>query len=193
MPRTGRPRAFDENTVLAGARDLFWAQGYGATSVQDLVDGLSLQRGSLYGAFGDKRALYLKAVTLYATENRQRLESALDAAEEVFRFCGGFSPRRRHSRCRTAGRQHAGASSATPPRNSCPRLGSARPRQRRLRWLPRYRDAGAGPSSGSRRGHHRRYPACPGAVAPGALSGIGLLPASMLATAAGSSPESMRR
>jgi TetR/AcrR family transcriptional repressor of nem operon len=83
MPRTGRPRAFDENTVLAKARDLFWARGYEATSVQDLVDGLSLQRGSLYGAFGDKRALYLKAVTLYATENRRRLESALDAAEEV--------------------------------------------------------------------------------------------------------------
>ncbi len=83
MPRTGRPRAFDENTVLAEARDLFWARGYQATSVQDLVDGLSLQRGSLYGAFGDKRSLYLKAVTLYVTENRQRLESALDAAEEV--------------------------------------------------------------------------------------------------------------
>ena len=83
MPRTGRPRAFDENNVLAEARDLFWAQGYGATSVQDLVDGLSLQRGSLYGAFGDKRTLYLKAVTLYATENRRRLESALDEAEEV--------------------------------------------------------------------------------------------------------------
>ncbi|MBV9793461.1 MAG: TetR/AcrR family transcriptional regulator [Actinobacteria bacterium] len=83
MPRTGRPRAFDEATVLAKARDLFWARGYGATSVQDLVDGLSLQRGSLYGAFGDKRALYLKAVTLYVTENRRRLESALDAADEV--------------------------------------------------------------------------------------------------------------
>ena len=69
--------------MLAEARDLFWARGYEATSVQDLVDGLSLQRGSLYGAFGDKRALYLKAVTLYVTENRRRLESALDAAEEV--------------------------------------------------------------------------------------------------------------
>ena len=82
MSRTGRPRAFDETTVLARARDLFWARGYGATSVQDLVDGLSLQRGSLYGAFGDKRALYFKAVTLYVTENRQRLEAALDPAGE---------------------------------------------------------------------------------------------------------------
>jgi TetR/AcrR family transcriptional regulator, transcriptional repressor for nem operon len=83
MTRTGRPRAFDENTVLAEARDLFWARGYRATSVQDLVEGLSLRRGSLYGAFGDKRVLYFKAVTLYATENRRRLEAALNAAEEV--------------------------------------------------------------------------------------------------------------
>ena len=83
MTRTGRPRTFDENIVLAEARDLFWARGYRATSVQALVDGLLLQRGSLYGAFGDKRVLYLKAVALYAAENRQRLEAALDAADEV--------------------------------------------------------------------------------------------------------------
>ena len=77
MPRTGRPRAFDEQEVLAKARDLFWNRGYAATSVQDLVDELSLQRGSLYGAFGDKRGLYLKAVELYARENREQLEAIL--------------------------------------------------------------------------------------------------------------------
>ncbi|WP_091091644.1 helix-turn-helix domain-containing protein [Nonomuraea wenchangensis] len=36
---------------------LFWSRGYGETSVQDLVDALVLERGSLYGAFGDKRQL----------------------------------------------------------------------------------------------------------------------------------------
>ena len=59
------------------ARDLFWSRGYSATSVQDLVDELSVQRGSLYAAFGDKRDLYLKAVALYADENRERLEAML--------------------------------------------------------------------------------------------------------------------
>lgn len=78
MPRTGRPRAFDPEAALARARDVFWSRGYAATSVQDLVDGLSLQRGSLYAAFGDKRALYLKAVRLYDTENRSRLAELLD-------------------------------------------------------------------------------------------------------------------
>lgn len=77
MVRTGRPRAFDTQQALARARDVFWSRGYAATSVQDLVDELGVQRGSLYAAFGDKRDLYLKAVALYATENRQHLETAL--------------------------------------------------------------------------------------------------------------------
>lgn len=77
MARTGRPRAFDADETLVRARDLFWSRGYSATSVQDLVDGLSLQRGSLYGAFGDKRSLYLKAVALYAAENQTHLQALL--------------------------------------------------------------------------------------------------------------------
>ena len=79
MSRSGRPRSFDEREALSQARDLFWARGYAATSVQDLVDELSVQRGSLYGAFGDKRALYLRALALYVSDNRQRLETMLQA------------------------------------------------------------------------------------------------------------------
>ena len=78
MPRTGRPRGFDPDAALARARDVFWSRGYAATSVQDLVDALSLQRGSLYAAFGDKRALYLRAVRLYDSDNRRRLAELLD-------------------------------------------------------------------------------------------------------------------
>jgi TetR/AcrR family transcriptional regulator, transcriptional repressor for nem operon len=78
MTRTGRPREFDEQQALAQARDVFWSRGYEATSVQDLVDALAVQRGSLYAAFGDKRSLYLKAVSLYARENRAQLEAALE-------------------------------------------------------------------------------------------------------------------
>jgi TetR/AcrR family transcriptional repressor of nem operon len=77
MTRTGRPRAFDTEQALARARDVFWSRGYAGTSVQDLVDELGVQRGSLYAAFGDKRDLYLKAVGLYARENREQLEALL--------------------------------------------------------------------------------------------------------------------
>jgi len=79
VARTGRPRAFDTQQALARARDLFWSRGYAATSVQDLVDELGVQRGSLYGAFGDKHDLYLQAVALYARENRDQLETILQA------------------------------------------------------------------------------------------------------------------
>lgn len=77
MARTGRPRAFDAQEALTQARDLFWTRGYANTSIQDLVDELSVQRGSLYAAFGDKHSLYLRAVDLYAREMRERLERAL--------------------------------------------------------------------------------------------------------------------
>ena len=79
MARTGRPRAFDKDQALERALLLFWSRGYGATSVQDLVDALALERGSLYGAFGDKRQFYLAAVQLYWDTYERRLLTALEA------------------------------------------------------------------------------------------------------------------
>lgn len=77
MARTGRPRAFDPDDALRSARDVFWASGYGGTSIQSLVDGVGLERGSLYAAFGDKRRLYFEAVKLYWAEYEEALRSAL--------------------------------------------------------------------------------------------------------------------
>ncbi|MFF4621778.1 TetR/AcrR family transcriptional regulator [Nonomuraea jabiensis] len=79
MARTGRPRAFDKDEALERALLLFWSRGYGATSVQDLVDALALERGSLYGAFGDKRQFYLAAVQLYWDTYERELVAALEA------------------------------------------------------------------------------------------------------------------
>jgi TetR/AcrR family transcriptional repressor of nem operon len=79
MARTGRPRAFDKDQALERALLLFWSRGYGATSVQDLVDALALERGSLYGAFGDKRSFYLAAVQLYWDTYERRLAAALES------------------------------------------------------------------------------------------------------------------
>ncbi|WP_026403934.1 TetR/AcrR family transcriptional regulator [Actinomadura rifamycini] len=78
MARTGRPRAFDKEQALERALLLFWSRGYGATSVQDLVDALAVERGSLYGAFGDKRSFYLAAVRLYWDTYERRLVAALE-------------------------------------------------------------------------------------------------------------------
>ena len=62
-----RPRKFDEADVLAAARDEFWSRGYAATSVDDLTAATGLGKGSLYGAFGDKHALFLRALNGYCT------------------------------------------------------------------------------------------------------------------------------
>lgn len=78
MTRTGRPREFDKERTLERALELFWSRGYGATSIQDLVDALTLERGSLYGAFGDKRRFYLDAVKLYWEVYERHLITTLD-------------------------------------------------------------------------------------------------------------------
>src|ERR1700720_2553117 len=62
-----RPRKFDESDVVAAARDEFWTRGYAATSVDDLTSVTGLGKGSLYGAFGDKHGLFLRALDDYIT------------------------------------------------------------------------------------------------------------------------------
>ena len=60
-----RPREFEHDVVLDRAMRTFWSRGYAATSVQDLVDRMGIQRGSLYATFGDKRALFFAAMDRY--------------------------------------------------------------------------------------------------------------------------------
>jgi AcrR family transcriptional regulator len=58
----GRPRSFDLDAVLEKARAVFWDLGYAAASLDDIARATGLNRPSLYGAFGDKHALYLAAL-----------------------------------------------------------------------------------------------------------------------------------
>ena len=64
----GRPKEFDEHEALMKAMRLFWVHGYKATSIQDLVDGMGIGRGSLYGTFGGKRSLFMRALHHYDQE-----------------------------------------------------------------------------------------------------------------------------
>src|SRR3982751_3383022 len=61
----GRPRSFDEDQVLDQIMMLFWKKGYEATGLADLEQATGLGRQSLYGAFGDKRTLFLRIVDRY--------------------------------------------------------------------------------------------------------------------------------
>ena len=61
-----RPKEFDPAQALERAMDVFWRKGYDATSVQDLVEGMGINRASLYGTFGDKHSLFVAALDRYA-------------------------------------------------------------------------------------------------------------------------------
>lgn len=61
-----RPKIFNEEEVIDKAVKVFWAKGYEATSMQDLVNAMGIQRGSLYSTFGSKQQLFLKSLNRYS-------------------------------------------------------------------------------------------------------------------------------
>jgi TetR/AcrR family transcriptional repressor of nem operon len=74
-----RPREFEREVVLDRAMRVFWSRGYEATSIRYLVERMGIQRGSLYGAFGDKRRLFFAAIEHYDRVMTARLLATLDA------------------------------------------------------------------------------------------------------------------
>lgn len=85
-----RPRGFNEHEVLEAASAAFWTKGYEATSTRDLVKSTGLTQPSLYNAFGDKRALYLRALEHYLDhtlrERISRLERSVSPAQAITLF-----------------------------------------------------------------------------------------------------------
>lgn len=74
-----RPPEFEREVVLDRAMRAFWSRGYEATSIQHLVERTGIQRGSLYGAFGDKRGLFLATIEYYDRVMTAKLLATLDA------------------------------------------------------------------------------------------------------------------
>src|SRR3981189_2770780 len=68
--RRGRPRAYQPEIALGKALDLFRKGGFAATSLDDLSAATGMNRPSLYGAFGDKRELYIKSYQRYRDDAR---------------------------------------------------------------------------------------------------------------------------
>ncbi|MFD0000294.1 TetR/AcrR family transcriptional regulator [Nocardia sp. NPDC127526] len=64
---TGRPREFDIDERLERAMRVFWRQGYEGTALSDLTAAMNINRPSLYAAYGNKEALFLRAVDRYET------------------------------------------------------------------------------------------------------------------------------
>ncbi len=81
--RRGRPRAFEPEAALTQAMDVFWKDGFAATSLDDVSAATGLNRPSLYGAFGDKRALYLQAYSQYRKHVNQAFAPLFAASEPL--------------------------------------------------------------------------------------------------------------
>lgn len=74
----GRPRAYDPEDALARATRQFWRGGFAGTSLDELSAATGMNRPSLYGAFGDKRALYLATLDRYLALSLSAMHDALD-------------------------------------------------------------------------------------------------------------------
>ena len=66
--QTAGVRQFDEQELVATALDVFWRKGLHDATMQDLADATGVQRGSLYNAYGDKEAIFLRAFDQYVAQ-----------------------------------------------------------------------------------------------------------------------------
>jgi TetR/AcrR family transcriptional repressor of nem operon len=78
-----RTKEFSPEQALDAALELFWDQGYAATSVDDLCKCMGINRGSLYATFGDKHSLYLSALERYGANAFERIVASIEQAGSV--------------------------------------------------------------------------------------------------------------
>ncbi len=69
-----RPREFDPNDVLKTAVDVFWEKGYHNGSVDEVVKRSGVAKYGIYGTFGTKRELFLKALAQFAADRQQDIQ-----------------------------------------------------------------------------------------------------------------------
>src|SRR5258708_17746971 len=78
-----RPKRFNAQGALAKAMGVFWRLGYENASTETLLKAMGIARQSLYDTFGDKRALYLKALAFYRDETNGDMQRMLKATPSV--------------------------------------------------------------------------------------------------------------
>jgi TetR/AcrR family transcriptional regulator, transcriptional repressor for nem operon len=83
-------RQFDEQKVIAIALDVFWRKGLQDATMQDLAAATGVQRGSLYNAYGDKEAIFLRAFDQYAGQFLETAGNALAQGDTAARLRNFF-------------------------------------------------------------------------------------------------------
>lgn len=81
-------KEFDVDEALDRATEVFWAKGYEASSISNLVDAMQINKGSLYNAFGSKKALFERVLLKYDTEKRKASLRQLEAMDDPIRAIG---------------------------------------------------------------------------------------------------------
>ena len=76
--RMGRPRGFDENAALEAAMRVFWEKSYEGATLSDLTSAMGINRSSMYAAFGDKAALFRRAMERYGEGPAGYIRDALE-------------------------------------------------------------------------------------------------------------------
>ena len=84
-------KTFDINDAIDRAMEVFWAKGYEAASLADLMKAIGINKGSFYNAFGSKRALFIKSLVKYEREQRhdillefEQLDDPVEAISRLF-------------------------------------------------------------------------------------------------------------
>lgn len=76
----GRPLEFDPDQALHAAMEVFWRQGYEATSLQDLLQAMDLSKSSFYQCFGSKHELFARCLVRFRERQVKRMRAALHRA-----------------------------------------------------------------------------------------------------------------
>lgn len=79
MPRN---KEFDYEEKLRTARDIFWKKGYNATSMNDLVEVMKINRSSIYLTYGNKHELFLKSLANYIQKKDKQYAQAANKSDE---------------------------------------------------------------------------------------------------------------
>ncbi len=78
-----RTREFDEAKVIDIATNLFWKNGYHGVSTQDLIDAFGMSKSSMYGAYHDKRNLFILALENYRKNASQGMVDAMKSNKSL--------------------------------------------------------------------------------------------------------------
>ncbi|MBS0032181.1 TetR/AcrR family transcriptional regulator [Chitinophaga sp. 22321] len=102
---SGRPKIFDDQEVISKAAEVFWRQGYEATSTEDLLEAMGIGKGSFYLAFkGGKKELYERALGQFSdnaiAQFKREVDNAADPVEYIRQFFLRIaeSPRKVHQK-----------------------------------------------------------------------------------------------